>query len=268
MAIPIFFILAILAVLGDAEYVLYNGEVLMSGQNLTNGPHQLAMQSDCDLVLYNNGKPTWRANIGHKGKNCYLGLKQTGELVVRRNVHYTLWSSNARSKKGKYALVLDGSGALSVLGTRRWSSNNQKEIGRPPAEGEHRPVVETEYVLHSGQRLTLGRKLVYREYELAFNRCNLVINNTMSGKTLWQTNTKSNGCYLQLENNGELALKHVNQRLWSSNKKSDNGVYIAVLRFDGRLAVYGPMLWSNVQNKTRSDYGHGQGQIIELPSVL
>ena len=131
----------------------------------------------------------------------------------------------------------------------RWSSNNQ-EIGQPPA-GKHWTAVETEYVLYSGQRLTLGRKLVYREYELAFNRCNLVINNTVSSKTLWQTNTKSNGCYLQLETNSELVLKHVNQRLWSSNRRSDNGMYIVVLRFDGRLGVYGPQLWSNVQNKTQ-----------------
>ena len=77
MAIPppnsasAFFTLAVLAALAaycDADYILYNlynGEVLMAGQNLTNGPHQLAMHTNWDLGLYNNGKPTWRANMNH-----------------------------------------------------------------------------------------------------------------------------------------------------------------------------------------------------------
>lgn len=269
MAIPILPLLSILAVLatyGHADCVLYNGEVLMAGQNLTNGPYRLAMQPNCDLVVYRHGKPTWKANINGKGKNCYLGLKQTGELVVRRDIHYTLWSSTTRSKKGKYALVLDGNGRLNIYGNKRWTSNNQKEAARPQLS---MVPVETEYVMYSGHRLAVGSKLVYRDYELAFNRCNLVINNTRTGRILWQTNTKSNGCYLQLEYNGELALKHASQKIWSSSRKWDNGMYAAMLRFDGRLAIYGPLLWSSNKTHQVSSGYHVPNQVqMELSSLL
>ncbi|XP_072996673.1 mannose-specific lectin 2-like [Typha latifolia] len=225
----------------SADYVLFNGEVLMAGQNLTNGRYRLSMQSNCDLVLYDGDEPAWRTNTADKGKDCYLGLKQNGELVVRRNVHYTLWSSSNKSKKGKYALVLNDHGKLGVYGQKRWSSNNQKEVGVMT-----RSVVGTSYVLYSGDRLSPPKKLRYKNYELSFTKsCNMIIKEERSGKVLWQTSTQGNGCYLQLEEDGELAVKRSNQRLWSSNKKFENGNYIAVLRFDGRLNVYGPLVWSN-----------------------
>ncbi|XP_008811517.2 mannose-specific lectin 2-like [Phoenix dactylifera] len=246
MAILIPFALLILpAIFGllpphaTADHVLYTGEVLMAGQNLTNGQYRLAMQSNCDLVLYEGETPTWTASTAGKGNDCYLGLKHNGELVVRRNVHYTLWSSSNKSKKGKYALVLDGHGKLGIYGQRRWASSNQKETGVLD-----RSVVSTEYVLYSGERLAPPKKLKYKHYELGFKKCNLVISDSRTGKVLWQTSTEANSCYAQLEADGELTVKHRNNRLWSSNKKSENGPYVAVLRFDGRLNVYGPLIWS------------------------
>ncbi|KAJ0984045.1 hypothetical protein J5N97_002401 [Dioscorea zingiberensis] len=229
-----------------ADYVLYSGEVITSGQNLTNGDFQLSLRPNCDLIITNAGKPIWRANTSGHGSDCYLGFKHNGELVVRHGVHYTLWSSGSKSKKGKYALLLDNNGKLSIFGQRRWTSNNQKDLG----ENTKRTVITTEYVLHSGHRLNPGKQLSYQNLLFGLSHCNLVINETSSGRILWQTNTKANGCYVQLENNGELTVKHLKQKLWSSNKRSDNGAYIGVLRYDGRFAVYGPLLWNNDKKDT------------------
>ncbi|KAH0454750.1 hypothetical protein IEQ34_016674 [Dendrobium chrysotoxum] len=258
-----FFFLALMTFLlnlATGDYVLYNGEVLMPGQNLTNGPHHLSMQPNCDLVLHHSGKLVWTTNSTFNSSSngngsCYAALKQNGELVVRRDVHYILWTSAKKAKKGKYALVLDSTGRLGIYGSRRWVSNNPKEHG----PGATRPgsTIDTEYVLHSGKRLLMGKTLKYREYELGLSKyCNLVINSTRSGKTLWQTNTKAATCFLELENNGELMVKHGSQRIWSSNRKGDKGRYIAVLRFDGRFAVYGPILWFNAKfdDSTKNDY--------------
>ncbi|PKU77105.1 mannose-specific lectin 2-like [Dendrobium catenatum] len=233
-----------------ADHVLYTDEILMPGQNLTNGPYLLAMHHNCRLVLYNNTQPSWSTNATANGNSdCYLVLTQRGELVVRRSVHYALWSSGARSKKGKYALVLDAKGRIAIYGHRRWSTSNPNGLGGPEDLAIEEPA--TEYVLQSGHRMLAGDKLKYKEYELAFWRCNLVINHTRSGRWLWQTNTKVTqgpaGCYLQLESSGELSVKNGAQRLWSSNKRTDSGLHLAVLRFDGRLAVYGPLVWSNVR---------------------
>ncbi|XP_026662771.1 mannose-specific lectin CEA-like [Phoenix dactylifera] len=112
-----------------ADYVLFTGEVLMAGQNLTNGQYRLAMQFNCDLIFYEGENPIWGANTVGQGDDCYLALKHNGELVVRRSVHYTLWSSSSKSKKRKYALVLDGNGKLGIYGQRRWTSGNRKELG-------------------------------------------------------------------------------------------------------------------------------------------
>lgn len=244
-------ILTVILTRADAgDYVLYNGEVLMPGQNLTNGAHHLAMQTNCDLVLHHSGKPVWSSNttIGGSvaGADCYATLKQNGEFVVRRDVHYILWTSVKKTKKGKYALVLDAAGHLGIYGQRRWTSNNPKESTSPPATRPGQVMSTSEYILHSNRRLMLGRKLKYGEFELGLSRsCNLEINSTKSGKTLWQTNTKSaSTCFVELESNGELMVKHGSQKLWSSNRKGSNGKYVATLRFDGRFAVYGPMLWS------------------------
>ncbi|KAG0460582.1 hypothetical protein HPP92_020879 [Vanilla planifolia] len=256
----------------SSDYVLYNGEVLMAGQNLTNGSHQLTMQANCDLVLYHSGhydKPMWKSNSSmsrgdgdsnnnQRNRSCYAVLKQNGELVVRRDVHYLLWTSAKKAKKGKYVLVLDPAGHIGIYGTRRWISNNQREMEQgqettATASGRPSPSSEStwDYVLYSSSghgRLTTGTKLKYGEYELGFSRhCNLAINNTRMGRTLWQTNTNAATCFLELDSNGELTVKHGSQRLWSNNKKGDRGRYVAVLGFDGRFAIYGPLLWSNAK---------------------
>ncbi|KAK8926323.1 hypothetical protein KSP39_PZI018335 [Platanthera zijinensis] len=232
----------------------------MAGQNLTNGPHVLSLQHNCRLVLFTDEAPIWNTNAtatANPNADCYLALTQRGQLVVRHRVHYALWSSVPRSKKGKYALVLDAKGRIAVYGYRRWSTSNSNGFGGPDETYEETPADEC--VLHSGHRLSAGEKLRYKEYELGFWKCNLVINHTKSGRWLWQTNTKAapapvpapkpsqSDCYLELENSGELKVKNGGQQLWSSNKRTDSGRHVAVLRFDGRLAVYGPLVWANVR---------------------
>ncbi|PKA48587.1 Mannose-specific lectin 3 [Apostasia shenzhenica] len=243
-----FFLLLLHPPFSTADHVLYTDEILIAGQNLSNGPHRLSLHQNCRLVLSTAGDPTWSTNTSYNGGNCYLVLTQKGELVVRRNTHYTLWSSAAKSRKGKYALVLDDRGRLAVYGQRRWSTSNPKALAGPDDPAEILPAAEC--VLHSGHRLTPGEKLRYRQYELAFSRCNAVINDTRTGRWLWQTGTKAAApakCHLQLENSGELSLSNGWQRIWSSNKRTDSGRHVAILRFDGRLAVYGPLVWANVR---------------------
>ncbi|KAG0465207.1 hypothetical protein HPP92_019371 [Vanilla planifolia] len=238
--------------LASADHVLYTDEVLLPSQNLTNGPHVLSIQPHCRLVLSTAGATIWATNATSNSGDCYLAVTQKGELVLRRAFHYAVWSSGAKAtKKGKYALVLDAEGRIAVYGHRRWSTSNPKSLGSPDEKAEE--AASAEYVIHSGHKMAAGEKLRYREYELAFSKCNLVINDTRTGRWLWQTNTKEPKppppakCFVELESSGELSVKSGNHRLWSSNKRTDSGRHIAVLRFDGRLAVYGPLVWANVR---------------------
>jgi len=84
----------------DTEYAIYSdlSESLLSGQtfvydmtshNLPFGPHKLTLQRDCNLILYNFGKPVWSTNTARAGgENCYLTLLPDGEV---KRIRSQIW---------------------------------------------------------------------------------------------------------------------------------------------------------------------------------
>ena len=107
------------------------------------------------------------------------------------------------------------------------------------------------YSALGGGTLDTDERLVYGEYTLIMQGdCNLVLYKS-GGIPIWHTNTylKNTRCHLTLHSNGELVVYGYiggqNRRLWGSGVTSTEGSYALVLKFDGSLHVYGPILWSN-----------------------
>ncbi|KAF3338445.1 Mannose-specific lectin [Carex littledalei] len=65
-----------------ASNVLSSGEFLFEGQEINDGSCGLAMQTDCNLVLYDNGWPIWASNTAGAGEDCHLGMLYNGNLVI------------------------------------------------------------------------------------------------------------------------------------------------------------------------------------------
>jgi hypothetical protein len=79
---------------------LANGGTLTSGQSLTNGNYTLVMQSDCNLVLYNNGVAVWSSGTNGQGTNCSLVMQSSDcNLVIYNGAPpgNAVWASNTAS---------------------------------------------------------------------------------------------------------------------------------------------------------------------------
>ncbi|CAL9104326.1 unnamed protein product [Musa textilis] len=233
--------------------VLYSGENLTHGQHLRYEQYSLVMQEDCNLVVYNNGNPTWASGTWHKGINCYLQLQFDGELIVFGYNRYTragpseLWRSGSKSASGTYALVLRYDGSLHVYGPARWSVPRITGGAGARAPRSTWPAT-TDAVLYTNDVAPIGATIVNGVYELALqDDCNLALSNTRDGGVLWQTGTSNwlHDCFVTVEANGELKIKYMGgETLWTSGVASDAGEYVLALSPRGQLVVYGPSLWN------------------------
>ncbi|KAG1365817.1 mannose-specific lectin 3-like [Cocos nucifera] len=215
----------------------------LTPQGIPYGPASLVMQPDCNLVLYFHGEQTWATNTTGLGDNCYLTIDSNGEAILQRNIHYPVWRSNVTSVLGSYAFLLQWNGGLGIYGPAIWSSSNEGELSDPEPSN-----ITTDYVFYSYSVLPIGKILEYKNYRLVLkDDCNLVLLDTNTGEIKWQTNTYSplHDCFTTLDANGELFVKH-NRRdvLWRSNVTSTSHLYILVLRYDAKLVIYGPQLWT------------------------
>ncbi|KAJ4796392.1 Mannose-binding lectin [Rhynchospora pubera] len=121
-----FFILsATLALLAPsfANNILYSGEFLYGGQSLTEGSYTFTMQTDCNLVLYDNGRAIWASRTYQKGENCYLSMQDDGNLVI---YDFTgtevLWSSNTQRSRGNFVVVLQRDRNVVLYGPSLWAT--------------------------------------------------------------------------------------------------------------------------------------------------
>ncbi|KAF3786292.1 Mannose-specific lectin [Nymphaea thermarum] len=109
-AIAILAIMATLSFQATAVELLFSGQTLLAGQFIENGPYQLLMQNDCNLVLYINGnKALWASGTDGKGTNCLATLQTDANLVVYSG-STALWASGTARGQGNYVLIvqLDG----------------------------------------------------------------------------------------------------------------------------------------------------------------
>ncbi|XP_020252460.1 uncharacterized protein LOC109829822 [Asparagus officinalis] len=240
-----------------ADYAIYTGQTFMPGQNFSYdmtvhgvpyGPYELTFQNDCNLVIYQHGQKRWESNTTQtKYRDCYLTVQQDGEVVLRTNYYYTLWSSGVKSTLGDYIFFLTYAGGLSVYGPQVWISDN------PVTMSSVAPMTTTtDIVFYTGQvtMATYGIVIQFKNFRLVLQEkdCNLVVEDMYDDfKILWQTGVfaDTGDCYLTMSLTGELMVKY-NRRdiLWRSGVSSDRaGKFLLALRYDGRIAVYGPEVW-------------------------
>ncbi|RRT84198.1 hypothetical protein B296_00003929 [Ensete ventricosum] len=232
--------------------VLYSGESLMHGQHLGYKQYSLVMQEDCNLVVYDNGNPTWASGTWHKGVNCHLQLQSDGELIIFGYNRYTrigpsqVWRSNSRSSSGSYALVLRYDGSIHVYGPERWSA--PRTTGGGAGAPRSTWSTTTDAVLYTNDVAPIGATIVNGGYELALqDNCNLALRDTVDNAVLWQTGTTNwlHDCFVTMEPNGELKIKYMGgETMWTNGVASDSGEYVLALSTGGQLVVYGPSLWN------------------------
>ncbi|KAM0953375.1 putative bulb-type lectin domain-containing protein [Dioscorea sansibarensis] len=106
-----------------ANFILYSGESLKSGEALYWASYTFIMQSDCNLVEYENGSPIWASNTGGLGRNCYVILQSDGNLVIYDNNNRAVWASNTNVGPGNYVLILQKDRNVVIYGGALWATN-------------------------------------------------------------------------------------------------------------------------------------------------
>ena len=225
---------------------------LTSGQSLNINQYLLSpdtqstlnLQSNGDLVLYENFRPVWANNvIGATGAK--LIMQSDGNLVEYNSSGTTLWSTGTNGNSGDY-LTLQTDGNLVIYsssGTALWSTGT---INIPNHLDSVNTTLPIGY-LYPGQSLQTANgayKLILQ------NDGNLVLYNTSTGTALWYSNTHGESvAYLAMQADGNLVLYGTNgQALWDSNTEG-SGNNALVLQEDGTLALNDTngngILWAN-----------------------
>ncbi|KAK1298749.1 Curculin-1 [Acorus calamus] len=106
--------------------ILGTNEILYAESSLTYGHYKMAMQVDCNLVVYDKGDAVWHTNTAGKGfRNCFLKMQSDGDLVIySKNGRHRLWSSGTRvGGRKNYNLVLQPNGNVVIYGPAIFHTN-------------------------------------------------------------------------------------------------------------------------------------------------
>ncbi|KAH7692357.1 alpha-D-mannose-specific plant lectins domain-containing protein [Dioscorea alata] len=106
-----------------ADFILYSGESLRSGQGMYYGSYSFIMQSDCNLVLYDNGNAIWASGTNGRGRSCYVTMQSDGNLVIYDNNNNAVWASNTNLGQGNYVLILQRDRNVVIYGSAQWATN-------------------------------------------------------------------------------------------------------------------------------------------------
>ncbi|KAI0504178.1 hypothetical protein KFK09_015127 [Dendrobium nobile] len=102
---------------------MLSGDVLKTGQNISNLLYTLLMQTDCNLVLYRNPSvAVWSTNTNGKGRECELRLKTDGNLVIYGKDEKLIWQTGTNGTVGHYVLLLQRDLNLVVYSVPAWDS--------------------------------------------------------------------------------------------------------------------------------------------------
>ncbi|KAJ8511442.1 hypothetical protein OPV22_001876 [Ensete ventricosum] len=104
-----------------ADNILYSGESLNSGQSLRYGSYNFIMQSDCNLVLYDNNRAVWASGTNGRGSNCVCRMQTDGNLVVYTG-STAVWASNTDRGRGNYVCILQRDHNVVVYGGALWAT--------------------------------------------------------------------------------------------------------------------------------------------------
>lgn len=112
-----------------APDVMFSGETLQPNGYLQNGNCIFKMQSDCNLVLYENNSPIWASQTANEGNDCNLAMQYDGKLVVYDGDGNALWQSNtAKDVSGTYPCVITSDCNVQIFGVNHWSTAMKKIV--------------------------------------------------------------------------------------------------------------------------------------------
>lgn len=111
--VSVFMVLAVAS--AQAADRLNPGERLLPGQRLTNGPYNLIMQNDGNLVLYLDRRPLWASGTDGIAVRDAI-MQNDGNLVLYRHNGQPVWASNTAGRPGAY-LQLQSDGNLVIYWT-------------------------------------------------------------------------------------------------------------------------------------------------------
>jgi hypothetical protein len=107
--------------------ILKAGQELKAGQSLysPSGQYELIMQTDGNLVVYENGSAIWNTGTEGTGSSNYLIMQTDGNLVVYTSANKAVWNSGTEGTGSSNYLDMQNDGNLVVYtsgGTAEWSS--------------------------------------------------------------------------------------------------------------------------------------------------
>jgi D-alanyl-D-alanine carboxypeptidase/D-mannose binding lectin len=223
--------LAVVAVPTDAHAAaggsqLAPGERLNPGESLfaADGRYQLIMQTDGNLVLYQDGAARWSSNT--RPSTSFATMQTDGNLVVYDTTGRALWSSGTRGYTNAFlALQDDGNLVIYTEAADRalWQSST---LVLPPriSGGQTVPSGGT-LVSEDGRH----RLVMQADGNLVFYR---------SGVARWSTGTAVAGARLVMQADGNLVVYDpANRALWSSGTRGYTNAFLAV-QDDGNVVIY------------------------------
>ncbi|KAL5697719.1 hypothetical protein ACHQM5_028836 [Ranunculus cassubicifolius] len=137
---PIFLlIVATLIPLCHSDSVLAAGGALVPGRSLTNCGFVLAMQSLCNLILLDGGRPIWSTGTIGRASNCYVAMQTNGNIVLYDYGNKAMWASNTnRAGSASYYLSLQCDRNLVIYtpqGTAIWATGTNRRLKGVMANG-------------------------------------------------------------------------------------------------------------------------------------
>ncbi|KAL5727881.1 hypothetical protein ACHQM5_001025 [Ranunculus cassubicifolius] len=124
-------ILTLLSAFCNAQSTLNVNGRLTREQSLINGVFRLTMQTDCNLVLYDNGRAIWATNTAGRGTGCSVVMRENGDLAVYLPNNAPIWLSNTARGNANYYLTLQSDRNLVIYapgGTPIWATNTQNRM--------------------------------------------------------------------------------------------------------------------------------------------
>ncbi|KAK1270034.1 hypothetical protein QJS04_geneDACA007691 [Acorus gramineus] len=227
----------------EAKNILYREDnTLYAGYSLTQNNYRLTMQTDCNLVLHDNGEYVWSTETSNLAHDCHATLKNDGRLVLYPDTGgNSIWNNGQSGSNldADYALVLQADRNVVIYGPAKWSTDTKSAALN---DANPNNILGTDKILYAEHSLT------YADYTLAMQAdCNLVVYDKT--RAVWQTNTAGKGyrdCYLKMQSDGDLVVynKDGSYRLWWSHT-GDGGhkKYNLILQPNRNVVIYGPAIW-------------------------
>ncbi|KAH7671201.1 alpha-D-mannose-specific plant lectins domain-containing protein [Dioscorea alata] len=249
-------------------------QLLFGGQSLTNGDLTLSLSNNCGLILYKASIPVLDFNTSTTTSYCALFVSEEGQLLlVADNERTPTQTIGKKTYSGRYALLfIDGK--LGIFGPAIWNNGvtpttffdiNKLSLGLN--HEKLKTAGSTDYILFSGN---IANGSANGDVVIAQNgkvstvitkKCALAVKDD-TGKTIWSTwptSAEPTQCFLELTSHGELLLQWYNESgvytQWKGGYTARENLYVCLLRYFGRIAIYGLKTWLYQDGSSSSSAG-------------